>query len=66
MQNFIVLGIVPGTNFQTTFTFWMAIAVALFALYNIPRLIRVVQRLRRAFAAYRIAHTINQFDLIAL
>ncbi len=30
MQNFIVLGLVPGTQIQLTFTFWMVVS-ALFA-----------------------------------
>jgi len=32
MQNFIVLGIVPGTDFQITFSFWLAAAGTLAAL----------------------------------
>ncbi len=32
MQNFIVLGLVPGTQIQLTFTFWVIIASVVFGL----------------------------------
>ena len=51
MQNFIVLGIIPGTNIQTTFTFWVAVAAILVA---IPLLVGAWRR-RYAVIAYIIA-----------
>jgi len=38
MQDFIVLGIIPGTEYQTTFTFWVAVSAVIIA---IPLLIRL-------------------------
>lgn len=32
MEEFIVLGIIPGTNYQTTFTFWMAVSAVVAAI----------------------------------
>jgi hypothetical protein len=40
MQNFIVLGIIPGTNYQTTFAFWLGLSVALLLLPMLRRLWR--------------------------
>ena len=47
MQDFIVLGIIPGTDYQLTFTFWLAVAGTLVVL---PVLVRLWRR-RYAFAA---------------
>lgn len=32
MQNFIVLGLVPGTNFQITFAYWLNVILAIVGL----------------------------------
>ncbi len=66
MQNFIVLGIIPGTNFQTTFNFWLTVAIGLSTLVYMPKLIAMGRQLRLYIAARQIAHTINRFELIAL
>jgi len=65
MQNFIVLGIVPGTNFQLTFTSVVFAATTLiclpFARYAWHRRFS----LRNYIAARLIAHTIDQYQLQA-
>ncbi len=66
MQNFIVLGIIPGTDIQTTFTFWLMVAIGFCALVSLPFVFGAVRRLRAFIVAYRIARTIEQFELIAL
>ena len=51
MQNFIVLGIIPGTNLQTTFNFWLSVAIC---TASIP-LIAWAWRHRYGVIAYIIA-----------
>jgi len=65
MQNFIVLGIVPGTNFQLTFDFWLSLAIGLVCL---PFVVYVWHRrtaLHAAFIALRLAIFIDQYHLPA-
>ncbi|TAH35395.1 hypothetical protein EYC59_02350 [Candidatus Saccharibacteria bacterium] len=42
MQNFIVLGLVPGTHIQLTFTFWLVVSALfitiLFGVFILARL----------------------------
>jgi hypothetical protein len=40
MQSFIVLGIIPGTNLQTTFNFWVMMASMLFCVPLVSKIIR--------------------------
>lgn len=59
MQNFIVLGIIPGTNFQTTFDFWLGAGAVLFSL---PLLLRLYHK-RHVLHAYLAGRKINHFIL---
>jgi len=61
MQNFIVLGIVPGTNLQLTFDFWLYTAVVLLIVPLMASLWRRRSSLRNYLAALLIARTINQY-----
>lgn len=65
MQNFIVLGIVPGTNFQTTFSFWLAVSLVLGSL---PVAIRVWRKRHAVIAvvlAWYIFRQISRRQLTA-
>lgn len=57
MQNFIVLGIVPGTNLQITFTFWLFAAAALMALL----VARYAWRQRKHVRVYLVAIQLSRF-----
>ena len=63
MQSFIVLGIIPGTHFQTTFNFWLTVAVLLL-VFGFRRHIIVARRhVQRELAARRIARAIDRCQL---
>jgi hypothetical protein len=66
MQNFIVLGIIPGTDYQTTFTFWLVVAAIVLGLLSLPRIVYMLGRMRRSYAMWQIAHTINELDLVTI
>ncbi len=40
MQNFIVLGLVPGTHIQLTFTFWLIVSSIVIGLPTLFILVR--------------------------
>jgi hypothetical protein len=42
MQSFIVLGIIPGTDFQTTFNFWVGVAASFVLLLSLRRILRML------------------------
>jgi hypothetical protein len=65
MQSFIVLGIIPGINYQTTFDFWLYTALVLFCLPTAFWLAKKRHVLRAYFAARKINRFINQFQLQA-
>lgn len=55
MQNFLVLGIVPGTQYQITFTAWLALVATLLSGYLFLRMRRRTRNwLLCAYAALRI------------
>lgn len=64
MQNFIVLGIIPGTDFQTTFMFWVCTAAGftatLVAVHYLPKR----HALRAYLAARKIARLIKHYELV--
>lgn len=66
MQNFIVLGLVPGTNIQITLNLWLGVTAGVLFLLVTPRLILAIDTVRRYFVMRKIARTINRFDLISL
>lgn len=55
MQNFIVLGLVPGTQIQLTFTFWMIVSALfvglLMAVFILARLDEIRTGAHRATEA---------------
>jgi hypothetical protein len=57
MQSFIVLGIVPGTNFQLNFDFWLIIAIS---LATIP-FFRSLWRRRSVVSVYIVAFQLERF-----
>jgi hypothetical protein len=63
MQSFIVLGIIPGTNIQTTLNFWLAVTALLVLLIFRRRLQAVGSRVRRELMVRRIARTIETSEL---
>lgn len=66
MQNFIVLGLVPGTQIQLTFIFWLGIAAAFFSLLMLVHVWGKRDELRQKRAVRQIARTINSIDLVTL
>jgi hypothetical protein len=65
MQNFIVLGIIPGTNFQTSFNFWLLVGIGLASLPALLFLAHKRHAVRAYFAARKVARLINQLQLPA-
>lgn len=55
MQSFIVLGIIPGTDFQTTFNFWIMMAGMLFCAPLVSKIIRYHAPQRAYQAALQVA-----------
>lgn len=66
MQNFIVLGIIPGTDYQTSLTFWLIISALILSLIFLPQLYFGLEQLRRYLTIRKIARTINHFDLVSI
>ena len=66
MQNFIVLGMVPGTSIQLTLTFWLAAFTVVTLLLISPSLVIAYDNARRFFIMRKIARTINHFDLVTI
>ena len=66
MQNFIVLGIIPGTNFQTDLNFWIYVSIVFMLLINRRRFYVLGKHLHLRFIAWRITQAVNNFDLVAL
>lgn len=64
MQSFIVLGIIPGTNIQTTLNFWITVAIVLTVLASYGRLNASRKWLRRHFAMHQIAYTIENYEFV--
>jgi uncharacterized membrane protein len=65
MQNFIVLGIIPGTSVQLNFNFWLTLSIFLAV---IPLLIGAWRRRNRVYSyviALRISRVIDQYQLLA-
>jgi hypothetical protein len=65
MQSFIVLGIIPGTNFQLNFSFWISVGVLLFCLPIVRAAWRKRIYLQTLLAAMRISSVIDQYQLLA-
>jgi hypothetical protein len=69
MQNFIVLGLIPGTNFEATFTLWLYVVSGVIALPMLRQLWRQRTALRHYIVARLVAReitrAITQFQLPA-
>jgi galactitol-specific phosphotransferase system IIC component len=63
MQSFIVLGIIPGTNFQTTLNFWLTVAAILVVFSMRKHIILARRQVQRALIARRIAHAIDSCEM---
>lgn len=66
MQNFIVLGQIPGTQTQLTFQLWLYIAIGFFSLLLVPSLFRLAWQIYRFIAIRQIARTIDSYELAAV
>jgi len=62
MQNFIVLGIIPGTNFEATFNFWLSLAILLASLPFVRSAWRQRSKLHVYIVALRLARFIDQYQ----
>ncbi len=65
MQNFIVLGQIPGTNFETTFNFWLTLSLALILLFSARRLWRKRYSLLAFIRARKIERLMTHHQLRA-
>ncbi|GEM_PF-1132200 len=63
MQSFIVLGIIPGTNIQTTLNFWLAVTAILVLVTFRRRMWALCSYVQRQLVVRRIAHTIKNYEL---
>ena len=63
MQDFIVLGYIPGTNYETTLSFWLVVYALIFAWLFRWRLLYTLEQLRRGTHLFRIVYTIVRSDL---
>ncbi len=68
MQEFLVLGSVPGTNIQLTFTSWLCLVlVALLGALMLMHKNRVIMRTYRFLASFRARKALkllNQYHLL--
>jgi hypothetical protein len=62
MQSFIVLGIIPGTNFQTTFDFWVYLSFAIAWLLFAWQTWRYRTGLHTYLIAFKIARVIDRYQ----
>ena len=51
MYSFFVLGMIPGTNIQITFTTWTDVALFFLAVYLVARLYRLFTEQRGVFVS---------------
>lgn len=63
MQSFIVLGIIPGTNLQITFTLWVYLLAALMTYMSRHALLAACRTLRTTLIICRAAWAISGGDL---
>jgi hypothetical protein len=65
MQNFIVLGIIPGTSIQLNFSFWLSAAILLACLPVARALWRHRYVVRNLVVGFMISRVIAQYRLVA-
>ena len=66
MQSFIVLGIIPGTQVQLNFTFWISVSIGFFTFLLLSSLWSKRQAFRIRLISHQIARAIDNFELIAV
>ncbi len=66
MQSFIVLGIIPGTQIQLNFTFWISVSIGFFTFLLVSRLWSNRQAFQIRLVSRQIARAIDNFELIAV
>ncbi len=66
MQNFIVLGIVPGTNFQLNLDSWLVLALSVCVWLNAFRLLVLAYSLYEYGLVLAIALRLRLFDVTTL
>jgi len=62
MQSFIVLGIIPGTNIQTTLNFWIVVGILLGILACRTQLKLIYSRLQAYLVVRAMAHAIDHCE----
>lgn len=65
MQTFIVLGLVPGTNIQTTFNFWMWVIGVLLFMLALPHLLLLAEKIHYAALALGQAWLTERWEVVA-
>jgi len=66
MQNFIVLGYIPGNNYQTGLAFWLIVTAVFTSILFLPQIFYAFEQLRRYLTVRQIARTINHLELITI
>ncbi|HSW66154.1 MAG TPA: hypothetical protein VLI54_03390 [Bacillota bacterium] len=61
MSSFIVLGLIPGTNIQVTFSMWLAAISAVLLLVTLRLLRQQIVAWRIAFAVFSAARSAQPF-----
>lgn len=65
MQSFIVLGLVPGTNIQLNFNFWLAATIVLMSMPAVRALWHRRDLLHTYLIALHISRVIARHQLLA-
>jgi hypothetical protein len=65
MESFIVLGIIPGTHYQTTFMFWVYVTYALVCMVLLGMIFSKRSAIRAYIVARKISRLINNFRITA-
>jgi len=65
MQDFIVLGIIPGTSIQITFNYWLYAAISLLALSLLKAVWRRRSSIREYIVALLISRVIARYQVLA-
>jgi hypothetical protein len=65
MYELIVLGLIPGTQTQITFSSWLVVAVSLAGAYSLWRIVRS-QTLRRTIIALAFNRAVRRVSVLEL
>lgn len=66
MQSFIVLGIIPGTDIQTNFNFWIIIGLLLGVVAFRMHLVAAHERLQAYIIVRKMARVIDHCDFTTI